>query len=425
MTKYHCNLSGETYYQFTTKSGYPVTVICKPGHSKTYAMFGTNYGSMDTLCAPIDGTKAFEIPDGTAHFLEHKLFEGEVEDAFTRYSRTGANANAFTSCDKTVYLFSCTERFEESFGILLDFVTHPHFTKENVDKEQGIIGQEIKMYDDDPDWRLLMNVMQSMFHNNPARIDTAGTVETISQITPEILYHCYNTFYNPNNMGIVVCGDIDPLVVRLLCERYLKERPTTNVTRKLVEEPDTVKTKRISEKRAVSSPQFLIGYKDPNGSIGMDAIKKEWMSEIILDILLGTSSDFYGRLYDEGIINHDFSVGYYGGYGFGASLIGGEAQDPNRIFDEVGKTLQRAQQVGLNPEDFGRAKNKIYGQCMRQLNSVENTAMLFMDLNFLGVHFHDYIKTIDSITLQDCENWLREHYTEDHRALSIIMPVSK
>jgi len=425
MTKYHCDLSGETYYQFTTKAGYPVTVIYKPGHSKTYAMFGTNYGSMDTECTPIDGSDTFAIPDGTAHFLEHKLFEGETEDAFTRYSRTGANANAFTSCDKTVYLFSCTERFEDSFGILLDFVTHPHFTKENVDKEQGIIGQEIKMYEDDPDWRVLMNVMQAMFHNNPARIDTAGTVETIAQITPEILYHCYDTFYNPNNMGIVVCGDVDPICVQLLCERYLKERPAEAIMRKQISEPNQVKTKRISENRAVSNPQFLIGYKDPDGSIGLDAVKKELMSEIVLDMLLGTSSDFYGRLYEDGIINQDFSVGYYGGYGFGASLIGGEAKDPDRIFDEVGQAIRLAHENGLDADSFKRAKNKIYGQRMRQLNSVENTAMLFMDLNFLGVHFRDYIKAIDSITLQECENWLADHFTEDHRALSVIMPVSK
>lgn len=425
MTKYHCDLSGETYYRFTTKAGYPVTVIQKVGHTKTYAMFGTNYGSMDTICKPIDGSAAFDIPDGTAHFLEHKLFEGETEDAFTRYSRTGANANAFTSCDKTVYLFSCTERFEESFGILLDFVTHPYFTKENVDKEQGIIGQEIKMYEDDPNWRVLMNVMQAMFLNHPARIDTAGTVETISRITPEILYHCYNTFYNPNNMGIVVCGDVDPICVQLLCERYLKARPADRIERQKVEEPDGVKTKRITEERAVSKPQFLIGYKDPNGSVGLEAVKKEWMSEIVLDMLVGTSSNCYGRLYNEGAINQDFSVGYYGGYGFGVSLVGGEAQDPDRIFDEVHRVMQDAQKNGLDANAFKRAKNKIYGQCMCRLNSVENTAMLFMDLNFLGAPFEDYIHTMESITLADCEQWLAEHFTEDHRALSVIMPVSK
>lgn len=425
MTHYHCDLSGESYYQFTTKAGYPVTVIYKPGHSKIYAMFGTNYGSMDTICEPIDGSDPFKIPEGTAHFLEHKLFEGEKEDAFTRYSRTGANANAFTSCDKTVYLFSCTERFEDSFGILLDFVTHPYFTEENVAKEQGIIGQEIKMYEDDPDWRVLMNVMQAMFHNNPARIDTAGTVESIAQITPKILYDCYNTFYNPNNMGIVVCGDIDPIRVRLLCERYLKERPADRIDRKPTAEPNTVKNKSIFENRAVSNPQFLIGYKDTIGSIGLDAIKKEMMSEIILDILLGTSSDFYGKLYDEGIINQDFSVGYYGGYGFGASLIGGEAQDPDQVLKVVHQTIQQAKTDGLNADAFRRAKNKIYGQCMRKLNSVENTAMLFMDLNFLGVCFQDYIKTINLITIEDCERWLQNHFSEEHCALSVILPVLK
>ncbi len=422
MIKYECNLSGEVYYRFVTKAGYPVTVIPKPGHSKIYAMFGTNYGSMDTVCKPIDGADSFVIPDGTAHFLEHKLFEGEKEDAFTRYSRTGANANAFTSCDKTVYLFSCTERFEESFEILLDFVAHPYFTEETVAKEQGIIGQEIKMYDDDPDWRVMMNVMQAMFHNNPARIDTAGTVESIAQITPEMLYACYNTFYNPSNMGIVVCGDIDPIKVQLLCERYLEQRPTAPVKRELTIEPDAVKIKRVVEKRAVSKPQFLIGYKDPEASIGAVAVKKEAMSEILLDMLWGHSSDFYGNLYQAGLINQEFSVGYYGGYGFGASLIGGEAEDPDAILEQVRITLSEAKRNGLDADSFRRAKNKIYGRNMRKLNSVENTAMTFIDLDFLGVDFSEYMDIYRSVTLQDCEQWLATHFTEDHCALSIILP---
>lgn len=422
MTKYECGLSGEVYYRFITKTGYPVTVIPKPGHSKIYAMFGTNYGSMDTVCEPIDGAPSFAVPDGTAHFLEHKLFEGEKEDAFTRYSRTGANANAFTSSDKTVYLFSCTERFEESFEILLDFVSHPYFTEETVAKEQGIIGQEIKMYDDDPDWRVMMNVMQAMFHNNPARIDTAGTVESIAQITPEMLYACYNTFYNPANMGIVVCGDIDPVKVQLLCERYLQKRPAAPVTRELTAEPDAVKTKRVVEKRAVSKPQFLIGYKDPQASVGATAVKKEAMSEILLDMLFGHSSDFYGHLYQAGRINQGFSAAYYGGYGFGASLIGGEAEDPDAILEQVKATLEEVKTKGLDADSFRRAKNKIYGRNMRKLNSVENAAMTFIDLDFLGVDFAEHMNIYQSVTLQDCEQWLITHFTEDHCALSIILP---
>ncbi len=422
MIRNECQRSNEVYYSFTTKAGYPVTVIVKPGHSKTYAMFGTNYGSMDTVCKPLGQEQAFAIPEGTAHFLEHKLFEGEREDAFTRYARTGANANAFTCADKTVYLFSCTERFEESFEILLDFVAHPYFTEETVAKEQGIIGQEIKMYDDDPDWRVMMNVMQAMFHNNPARIDTAGTVESIARITPQMLYDCYNTFYNPSNMGIVVCGDVDPIKVRLLCERFLESRPTADVRRQLAQEPDAVKNKRVVERRAVAKPQFLIGYKDPEASIGAQAVKKEAMSDIVMDMLLGESSDFYGKLYQEGAINHDFSAGFYGGYGFGASLIGGEAQEPDLIREQVRKTFELAKEQGLDAEAFRRSKNKIYGANMKKLNSVENTAMVFMDLAFLGVDFAEYMEIYDSVTLEDCERWLNTHFTEEHCALSIVLP---
>lgn len=422
MKKFDCPLSGECYYRFTTKAGYPVTVIPKFGHSKIYAMFGTRYGSMDTGCVPIDGSPAFHIPDGTAHFLEHKLFEGESEDAFTRYARTGANANAYTSSDKTVYLFSCTERFEESFGILLDFVTHPYFTTETVAKEQGIIGQEIKMYDDDPEWRVLMNVMQAMFHNNPARIDTAGTVESIAQITPEILYHCYNTFYNPANMGIVVCGDVDPIQVQLLCERYLPMRQAAQVKRPLTEEPDGVQTKRAVEKHAVAKPQFLIGYKDPQASTGEQAVKKEAMSEIIMDMLFGHSSDFYGELYQSGLINNNFSTGFYGGHGFGASLLGGESENPDAVYDRIQQTINQAVEQGLDESGFQRSKNKIYGDYMRRLNSVENTASVFIDLDFIGVDFSDFMRIYQDISIEDCNMWLVSHYTDAHCALSIVEP---
>ena len=422
MKKFDCPLSGECYYRFKTKAGYPVTVIPKPGHSKIYAMFGTRYGSMDTNCMPIDGSTAFHIPDGTAHFLEHKLFEGEFEDAFTRYARTGANANAYTCSDKTVYLFSCTERFEESFGILLDFVTHPYFTTETVNKEQGIIGQEIKMYDDDPDWRVLMNVMQAMFYNNTARIDTAGTVESIARITPEILYHCYNTFYNPANMGIVVCGDVDPIQVKLLCERYLTVRQTASIERSLTEEPDGVRSKRVVEKRAVAKPQFLIGYKDPQASTGAQAVRKEAMSEIIMDMLFGHSSDFYGELYQSGLINNNFSTGFYGGYGFGASLLGGESENPDQVLDRVRQTIDQAVVRGLDEVGFRRAKNKVYGDYMRRLNSVENTASIFIDLNFLGVDFLDFMRIYQEISIEDCNKWLISHYVDAHCSLSIIEP---
>ncbi len=417
MTVKTCPISGETYDHFICAGGVPVYVIRKPGHSKTYALYGAHYGSMDIRCQPIDGGAPFDIPDGTAHFLEHKLFEGEGEDAFTRYARTGADANAYTSIDKTVYLFSCTENFDASFEILLDFVSHPYFTKQTVAKEQGI-----KMYDDAPQWRVILHLLPAMFSVNPARIDTAGTVETIAQITPEILYSCYHTFYNPANMAIVVCGDVETAHIRALCDKFLEKRPAMRIARALSDEPDTVCQNRISQKLSVAMPQFLVGYKDVPAAAGTEAVRRAAQSRILLELLFGRSSEFYRTLYEEGLINAEFGLDYDYGFGYGASVLGGESRDPDAVAARIRDTVADMCEKGLVEQDFNRAKKKIYGQNLRKLNSVENTAINFIDLAFLGVDFSEYMQIYHHVTLADCTARLKEHFSPAHCALSIIEP---
>ena len=206
MNRIESNFLGEHFNQFKHKSGLTVIFYPKKGYSKTYAVIATNYGSIDNTFIPFGQGETITVPGGIAHYLEHKLFEGEDKNAFERYAKTGANANAFTSFDTTAYLFSCTENFEESLEILLDFVYSPYFTKENVDKERGIIGQEIRMYDDNSDWQVFFGVLQAAYHNHPLKDDIAGTIDSIEKITPELLYSCYNNFYNPSEMEICLCG---------------------------------------------------------------------------------------------------------------------------------------------------------------------------------------------------------------------------
>lgn len=415
---------GERVVCYRTRAGYRLSVIPKPGFAKIYAMFGTRYGSMDTVCHTA-GRPSFSVPDGTAHFMEHKLFEGETEDAFTRYAKTGANANAYTTFDKTVYLFSCTERFEESFAILLDFVTHPYFTEQTVAKEQGIIGQEIKMYEDDPQWRVVLNLLQALFVNNPVRIDTAGTVETIATITPEILYGCYEAFYNPENMEIVVCGDVDPDRVFAQCDAALPEKKAGKPERSMPDEPDGVAKARVEQRLSVAMPQFLIGFKEPFPKEGIDAVRQEVESDLILELLFGSSSPFYRELYEAGLINADFSAGYDQGYRYGLSLIGGESRDPDAVVRRVAETLKTARENGLDAEAFSRVRRKNYGDVMRSFNQVENVAQRVLDLHMLGATLPDLLQTLKTVSLEDCENRLREHFTEAHMALSIVIPENK
>ena len=211
----------DKYYKINHDSGLTIYLFPKKDYNSKYAIFGTKYGSVNNAFS-LDNGEVTAVPDGIAHYLEHKLFESEDGDAFTRYAKTGANANAYTSFDKTCYLFSCTENFDESFEILLDFVQSPYFTEETVAKEQGIIGQEIRMYDDSPEWCVMFNMLENMYHNHPVKIDIAGTVESIAKITPDYLYQCYNTFYNLNNMVLCVAGDLTVEDVLKTADKMLK-----------------------------------------------------------------------------------------------------------------------------------------------------------------------------------------------------------
>ena len=254
--------TGECCYEYTHKSGIRISVIPKPQFSSAAAYFGTKYGSIDTAFKTDENADYTVVPEGIAHYLEHKLFENEDCDAFERFSQTGAYANAYTSFDQTCYLFSCSNNFYDSLKILLDFVQDPYFTPETVQKEQGIIGQEISMYDDDPNWSVLFNLLRCLYKNHPVRIDIAGTVESIAQITPELLYSCYNTFYNLSNMFICIAGNVEPQKVFDICDEMLKDKPPVKIIRKPVDEPLEVVCRYTEHNLPVAAPLFAIGYKE-------------------------------------------------------------------------------------------------------------------------------------------------------------------
>ena len=254
----------EEYLQINHPSGLTMLLYPMEGFSTAFAMFSTKYGSIDTCFKTQKDSDFVTVPAGIAHYLEHKMFESEDGDAFERYAQTGASANAFTSFDKTSYLFACSDRFEESLEILLDSVTHPYFTKETVEKEQGIISQEIKMYEDDPGWRVMFNLLQSMYHNNTVKIDIAGTVESIAQIDAELLYRCYHTFYNLHNMVLTVAGNFDPQQVLKVADRILKPAEPISIEKKTEDEPREVERKRFVQYLPVATPMFYIGFKAPN-----------------------------------------------------------------------------------------------------------------------------------------------------------------
>ncbi len=417
---------GEEMQFAVHESGLRVYVFPKKGFSKYYAIYGTEYGSLNRTFTVPGENNEITVPDGIAHYLEHKMFEEEDgSDAFEKFAVTGASSNAYTSFDITAYLFSCTDRFYENLDILLEFVNHPHFTVENVAKEQGIIGQEIKMYDDDPEWCVFFNSLKAMFHNNPVKIDIAGTVESISHITPEILYKCYNTFYNPSNMLLVLVGDIDMNEAMKYVDKHISaDRNLGRVKCTEVSEPRERVKEYIEQKLSVSQPMFRVAFKDNQPYMTGDALlKKEIETEIILEAVFGRSSDFYLDLYERGLIDSTFGTETDIEHEYGFSLIGGESSNLDKVYAEIKNVLDKCIADGIDSAAIDRAKKVLISRDISLFNNVENMGNTFIrqlknNQNPLG-----YKKVVESVTYDDISRRLSDHFDTSNCVLSVVRPV--
>ena len=369
-----------------------------------------------------------KLPDGIAHFLEHKLFEEEDgQNAFDKFALTGASSNAFTSFDMTAYLFSCTDSFYENLDILLEFVNHPYFTDENVSKEQGIIGQEIKMYDDDPTWRLFFNMLQGMYHNNPVKTDIAGTVESISHITPELLYKCCDAYYNPSNMFLVLVGDIDTeKAIECIDRGVSAEKDRGRIERSPVSEPETVVKKKIVQKMSVSKPMFLIGFKEKKSGIdGRELLKQQIATQILVEVLFGKSSEFFMSLYSEGLIDGSFSKDSEIEKRYGFSSVTGESKDPDQVYRRVLEHIENVKKSGLSEQDIKRAKRVIIGKNLRGYNSVEKIGNDFIRAFMNNINPFELSHVVEEMSKRVLEARLCEHFTEEASVLSVIEPLEE
>ncbi len=410
------------------ESGLRVFIIPKKGFSKYYAIYGTEYGSLDNVLKMPDTGEEIALPDGIAHFLEHKLFEEEDGgNAFDRFALTGANSNAFTSFDMTAYLFSCTDNFYENLEILLEFVNKPYFTDENVAKEQGIIGQEIKMYDDDPSWRLFFNMLQAMYHKNPVKTDIAGTVESISHITPELLYKCCRAYYNPSNMILVMVGDVDVEKATKYIDKYVSsEKKLGRIEREKVDEPQDVVKKYTSQKMSVSRPIFLMAFKEKEQYIyGQELLKKQAMTEILMEILFGKSSEFFMELYSEGLIDSSFDKDVELEKNYGFSSISGETNDPKQVYERVLGYLKKIKTCGVSENDVERAKRVLIGKALRKYNNVEIIGNDFIRNAMNEVNPLSFNEVVENITVDELMNRFIEHFDEESCVLSVVEPLSE
>lgn len=412
--------TGETVIRMDHPSGLPIYVWPKAGYQSCYAVFGTRYGSIDTAF-DIDGVRT-EVPAGIAHYLEHKLFENEDCDAFDKYAKTGAHANAFTSFDRTAYLFSCTGDVAPSLEILLDFVQKPYFTEATVEKERGIIGQEIRMYDDTPGWRVFFNALEAMYQTHPVRVDIAGTVESIAEITPELLYGCYNAFYNLHNMVLAVAGNVTPQQVEAVADRLLKPAPPWNLTRADAGEPAQVRTHRVEERMPVAAPLFYYGYKHPVHGVGVMDAKETAAAQALLDLIAGSASPLYARLMREGLINADFGMELFDGPGYAAFFFAGESRDPDAVAAAIDGEVARLRQEGIDPAAFEAVRNALYGNAVMVLNDVESCGDGLMNSHFRGLTPFEELEAAASLTLEDVQALLARTLDPQRAVLSIIRP---
>lgn len=413
----------ETLYKEKLPNGLQVYILPKPGFQKTYATFSTRYGSVDNHFQ-VAGKEAQKVPDGIAHFLEHKMFEEPDGDIFARFASHGASANAFTSFDRTVYLFSATEHLKENITTLIDFVQNPYFTDANVEKEKGIIGQEINMYQDNPDWRAYFGLIEALYQVHPVHIDLAGTVESIADITKETLYECYHTFYHPENMIFFVVGGVDAEEVLELIRQNQAAKdfePQGRITRHFLAEPLAVAEQEKVTYLPVSLPKCFIGFKEaPDGLEGRDLLKRELCAKIMLDALFSPSSELYQSLYEDNLISDSFASEYNTAPDYAFSVIGGETRSPHELIDRIRSELETVLETGIHSRSFERSRRKKLGSFLRMMNSPEALANEFTRYAFRNVDLFSILPVYEEITLQDVNSLLKKHFDWNTMAVSIV-----
>ena len=427
INEYRNELLSESVYCARHSSGLEIRVLPQSDAQGAYALFAVKYGSIDTSVPDLNGSYK-PIPEGTAHFLEHKLFESEDLDAFERFAKTGAQANAYTSFEQTAYLFKGSENIMKSLDILLDFVQKPYFTKQTVEKEQGIIGQEIVMYNDVADWVVMFNLLKALYVKHPVKIDIAGTVQSIAQIDDKLLYDLYNTYYNPSNMCLCVVGNVDKDEIFEKVENSIIRSGAKVPQREIFKEPEEVCQNYIEKRLPVNQSQFLFGIKeqalfDKNEGSQEVSLSDELAGQMLLEILAGSSSPLFKKLVENDLTDMNFSTEYFCGTGYSAFLFGGISRQPQKAVQMIKQEIENTKKNGIDKAAFERAKRKMYGNFVMNYNEQDSIAALLISLHFTG--YEPFAE------MHECKNMTLEKVTQrlnalnlEYSALSVVMPQS-
>ena len=414
MNEKHYPRVGETVVWHTLPNGLPVCVIRKPGYARKYAFFATRYGGMD-LRFRLDG-RWLDTPAGIAHYLEHKMFDTKEGNALQELAKNGAEPNAFTSNAITGYYFDSTEHFEENLRILLSFVSVPYFTDESVQKEQGIIGQEIGMIEDNPEWQVYKRLMAALYEKSPARISVAGSVESISHITAQTLYDCHKAFYTPSNMCLVAVGDLEPETVFAIANEVLPDHSGPEIPRDYGEESLTPAQSETTCRMEVSMPTFLLGFKCPPLNGGEEQMRRSLIAELSCDVLL------YARLYSQGLVNGTFGYSFDTLPGVAYAYVGGDSKEPHAVRDAIYDEAHRLLRDGIDPDYYQRICRANFGSTLKSLNSFESIAISMVEGCFEHYDPLRFPEVYDSIGPEDLLAFIRENIRPERAALSIIEP---
>ena len=411
----------EKAYIEKLENGLTVIVIPKNTTNKKYVIFGTHFGSIDNHFIMPNTNEEVWIPDGVAHFLEHKMFEqSNGTNSLDTLMALGIDANAYTTNDHTAYLFECTDKFYEGLDELMDYVQTPYFTDENVEKEKGIIAQEIKMYDDDPGWQLYMQILDCLYEQNEIKIDIAGSVESISKINPDILNKCYNTFYHPSNMVMVVCGDFIAEDILQEIKNRLKQKNEQGDIKRIYTENKNGIYKKYNEKiMEVSQPLACVGIKD-NNLQDENIIKKHIAIEILLNLIIGKSSKLYKTLYEEGNIMEEPDKSYEFSKNYAHIIISSQTKDPQKFEEKIKNQIDAYKKEGIPAEDFNRIKKKIYGEYVMEYNNIANISRMFLADYIKGINSFDYLEYFEQVTINYTEQILKDVFKEENMATAVI-----
>ena len=413
---------GESVHRCVMPNGLTVMVVPRPGFTKKLAYFVSDFGSIHTEFT-LDG-KEYQVPAGVAHYLEHKMFDLPDRDVSAEFAALGASVNAFTSYDITAYYFSCTEHFEENLKLLLEFVSTPYFTEESVEKERGIIDQEIGMNADNPDSQIFERLMPLLFENHPVRVPILGTAESIREITPEVLYTCHRAFYTPGNMILCVVGDVDPKQVEEIVDRILP-RERVSVGEKRASWPETMERpyETVTGRMEVAMPMFQLGFRCESAPNGLDSIRQEVVGDLAAEALFGESSALYLRLYEEGLIDSSFGGGFECLDGGSMLLCGGDSDEPERVVEAILEEAERIAREGLNEEDFLRMKRSALGRRIRELDSFDSTCFRLCAYYLSDVDYFCFPEVYRQVCREEVERFLAEVVRSARGAGAILYPI--